>query len=337
MSRARRARQTPVADPMPEFLPPMKPALVTKAPLKGEWLSELKWDGYWMEATVSEGNVVLRSSSGADWTQRFGRQIAAACSALQVSSAKLHGEVVLLAADGTNDFAGLHALLRARRPLARQTARLTAVIFDLLYLDGHDVTRAPQVERRRLLQKVMATAQPPLAFSETFDTNPEALFGLACEKGLEGVVLKRSEAVYQAGRASSWLKIKCVQEEPVVIGGWLPAAGPLSRVGALLVGKYDAAGRLHYIGRVGSGIGDAAAAELAERLSRRRAAGSPFRSGTMSGPTRRAARFVRPELVADIRVRGWTSDGKLRHPSYKSLRADKRPSAVKLEQDNESA
>lgn len=327
--RANLTRRKPERDPMPEFVPRMEPKLVKEIPVKGDWRAEWKFDGYWMQAHVRDGAATLLSSSGANWTKRFGSQIAAGMASLPVSTAILDAEVILLTKEGAVDFDGLHAMMRSPWPARDQTARLTAVAFDLLYLDGEDLRRRPLVDRRRLLQELMTKARPPIEFSPTLDEDPAELLAAICGQGAEGIVLKQADSIRRPGPTDRWLKLKCVEEKAMVIGGWLPS-GPLNRIGALLVGQYDGS-RLRYLGRVGTGITDAAAAELAERLGRRAEKTSPFHAGTMSPKTRRAARFVRPELVADVAVRGWTADGKLRHSSYRSLRADKRPQSVKID------
>lgn len=169
-----------------------------------------------------------------------------------------------------------------------------------------------------------------LAYSETLPATGDELLALACRMGLEGVVSKRADSTYRSGAATAWIKSKCVARESFVIGGWLPASGPLDTVGSLLLGQMDH-GALRYVGRVGTGISGRAAAELAERLGQLRAGRSPFRAGEMSAGTRKAARYARPELVAEVEIRGWTGDGKVRHASFKALRADMAPVGVRRE------
>lgn len=335
MPRSRGQLVGAVKEPMEAFIAPMKPALVDKPPRAGDWSGEIKFDGYWSESLISSGVAVIRSSSGSDWTARFGKHLAAALRDLPAQTAIIQGEVVAEDERGIPDFGKLQTLLggagghgRGRGGARAPGGPLRLWAFDLLYLEGWDLRRVRLADRRQALAELLAGAPPNLAFSETLQSEPEDLLARACEMGLEGVVLKRQDGFYREGPSRSWLKMTCKIRESFVLGGWIPAAGPGDRIGSVLLGQYDDAGRLRYMGKVGAGIDAAAAAQLARRLGKLGTASSPFRAGTMSPATLAAVRFVRPAAVAEVQVRGWTSAGKVRHGSFKALRDDREPRSI---------
>jgi DNA ligase D-like protein (predicted ligase) len=231
----------------------------------------------------------------------------------------LDGEIV--AADGR--FGSLQARMHLTDP---QRARATGVdvechLFDLLVLDDLDVTRLPLSTRRGLLESVVRN-EGPLLHSPTLDGDPLALRDEACADGWEGLIAKRLDAPYAAGRSRDWLKLKCVKDQEFVIGGWTDPAGSRHVLGALLVGYHDTAGgggALRYAGKVGTGFDDAALQLLRSRLDPLAVGTSPF----SDAPRERGQHFVRPELVCQVGFGEWTSDGRLRHPRYQGLREDK--------------
>ena len=205
------------------------------------------------------------------------------------------------------------------------------MVFDLLHLDGHDLTGLPLRDRRRLLDELVEPG--PAGSGRRLHDDGQALLDAATAQGLEGVVAKRLDCpTSRASGRAAWLKVKVRQQQELVVGGWLPGEGNRGgRIGALLVGYHDRAGDggpLRFAGRVGTGFTDAELRRLegAPRPPRHRRL--PVRPAAAARELRRGPRWVRPELVAELAYGEWTSDGRLRHPSYLGLRDDKAPADV---------
>ena len=236
----------------PTFLKPQL-AQESKDPPEGpNWIHELKLDGYRMQARKDGKIVQMLTRTGLDWTDRV-RSVAAAVAALPVTSATLDGEVVVLAPDGTTNFADLQASFQegARNPL-------TYFSFDLLHLEGRNPRDLPLLDRKQLLGELLKSADPDhLQLSEHLSTSGVAMFHKACELHAEGIVSKRADKPYAPTRGADWLKCKCLHEQEFVIGGYtLPGKGNAGGpgLGALLVGYYDESGNFIYAGRTGSGF-----------------------------------------------------------------------------------
>ena len=311
----------------PTFLKPQL-ALETKSPPDTEgWLHELKLDGYRMQARKDNANVQMLTRSGLDWTARMG-EIAAEVGRLPCEACTLDGEVVVLAPDGTSNFADLQAAFQegARNPL-------TYFCFDLLHLDGHDPRNLPLIERKKLLAELLGTANPDtLQISEHLETSGVAMFHRACELHAEGIVSKRASAPYSGTRNADWLKSKCLHEQEFVIGGYtLPGKGKAGGpgLGALLLGYYDDKDALIYAGRTGTGFTEKFAATLRKRLHAIEMGKPAFK--TIASDARRGALWVQPTLVAQVRFATWTADEQVRQAAFLGLREDKPAKEVRRE------
>lgn len=298
---------------LPTDLEPQLATLVKEAPRGDGWLHEMKLDGYRILARVEKGRARLTSRNAKDWTDRF-PSVARAVEALGVPTAILDGEVAMVLPDGRTSF---NALQNAHDKAA--AGELTYFVFDLPYLDGWDLTAAPLEERKRVLEDLLAGAARPLRYSEHVIGSGEEFFRQACRFKLEGIVSKKRDAPYTPGRTRTWLKLKCQQEQELVIGGFTEPEGQRSGLGALLLGVYDD-GRLRYAGKVGTGFSVKLAEDLRRKLDRLKQPTNPFGAKV---PDMARARWVKPELVANVAFGEWTPDGRLRHPSFKSLREDK--------------
>lgn len=312
---------------MAEWYRPQLAVLVDGPPAGHSWLHEIKFDGYRAGCAVREGQATLTSRNGLDLTRRF-PTIADAASRLPVRAAHLDGELVALLPDGRSSF---HALQHGGKPATAGKATLAYMVFDLLHLDGEDVSRRPLVERKAMLEALLARQEAGAALryaSHIVGQGPEFL-AQARQLGLEGVVSKRGDAPARPGRSDDWRKTKCTRAQELVVGGYTQRAGSTSALGALLLGYYDGEA-LVYAGRVGTGWtareADAIHAQL-DRLPRKT---SPF-ARPLDAALARTAHWVTPQLVAQVAFTEWTPDGMVRHPVYKGLRPDREAADVSRE------
>jgi bifunctional non-homologous end joining protein LigD len=324
-----RARQNQSAQgtPLPEFIQPQLATLVNSVPSGDEWLHEIKFDGYRIFCRVENGAARFLTREAQDWTDRFSGLVKIA-EELSPHRLFLDGEIVALDANGVNDFQLLQNSLKQNR-----SANLVYYTFDLLHLDGRDLTSMPLLTRKKELKNILplhgrSTTGPAFRYSEHWIGRGEELFHKACTMGLEGIVSKRKNELYRSGRGKEWLKIKCVKSQEFVIGGFTDPAGSRANLGALLLGVYDN-GKFRYAGRVGTGFNNKTLSDLHARLNRIES-NSPSFVNPPRGATK-GVHWVKPHLVCEIAFTGWTSDGLLRHPSFKGLREDKPAGQVKRE------
>ena len=316
---------------MPTVIEPML-ATLGPLPTDGEWGYEFKWDGVRAIAYVDGDDLHLRARNKVDVTHTY-PEIDALRTALAGRRAVLDGEVVALGRTGVPSFAALQQRMRTPVPTAAavRTTPVRFYLFDLLYLDGTDLTQLPYVDRRELLQRLDVTGDPvdtPPYW--TGDAGP-ALLDAARELGLEGVMAKQLASPYQPGRRSSaWIKVPLTTTADVVVGGYKVGGRRRSTtIGSLLVGMFDANDRLAYVGQVSTGFSEQDLRHLQKRLNELRQPTSPF-DIPVPRQHARQAEWVRPELVAEVTVRSWTHDSRLRQPSWKGLRPDRDAVEVRL-------
>ena len=304
-------------------MPLMLATLTDRREFGDDWLLERKFDGERCVARKDRGEVRLESRTGKDLTGTY-PEVRAALADQRARSLLLDGEVVAYEAEQTS-FSRLQQRLGVREPSPELVAAFPVVycVFDLLEVDGDDLTGRPLLERRARLEKTIRPRQG-LQLSEAWRGDSERRFARACRSGWEGLIAKRADAPYEPGRSRDWLKLKCSWEQEFVIGGYTDPAGSRTDFGALLVGYYED-GRLRYAGKVGTGFTAGTLRDLGARLRELEAPESPF--GDVR-PIPRGTHWTRPELVAQIGFAEWTSDARLRQPRFLGLRDDKRPDEV---------
>jgi bifunctional non-homologous end joining protein LigD len=288
-----------------------------------DWLLERKFDGERCVARKAGDDVRLESRTGKDLTGTY-PEVRDALAMQHARELLLDGEVVAFQDDQTS-FSRLQQRLGTSAPSPAQTAAYPVVycVFDVLEIDGADLTHLPLDERRARLTKAIRTSAA-LQLSEAWRGDAQRRFDDACRSGWEGLIAKRADAPYASGRSKDWLKLKCVWEQEFVIGGYTDPTGSRTDFGALLVG-YHEDGRLRYAGKVGTGYNAERLRNLGAQLRSLETSASAFADAK---PIPRGTHWTRPELVAQIGFAEWTNDGRLRQPRFLGLRDDKRPSDV---------
>jgi bifunctional non-homologous end joining protein LigD len=322
-------------DPFPENLVPMLAKLSRLPADDSGWGVEVKWDGVRALAYCQPGRLELQTRNLNDVTSQY-PEVRRLARQLGSRDAVLDGELVAFDEDGKPSFERLQqrmhltsdAVVRRRM----ETHPVVYVIFDLLYFDGRDLRGEPYSRRREILKGLELKGDAWQTPGHSVGHAAE-LLAASKEQGLEGVMLKRLDSVYAAGkRTGAWLKVKNVSRQEMVIGGWTPGEGRRARqLGALLIGYFEHDGAepvLRYSGKVGTGFSDADLIALSARLAPLERKRSPFGAGPKPP---KGARFVEPSLIAEVEFREVTKEGILRHPAYKGLREDKEASEVELE------
>lgn len=314
----KRGRRKPGTEPLPELIEPQLATLVDRPPASDRWVYEIKYDGYRMLARFDGRGVRLFSRNGLEWTGRL-PALAQRLARLKLGPGWLDGEIVVMDEQGHTDF---HAL-QAR--LDRGASDVEFVVFDVPWWQGEDLRERPLSHRLALLDEVFE-ALPAGSLSRSKPLDPshvgQAVLDAACRLGLEGLIGKRLDAPYRAGRSPHWIKLKCRAEQEVVIGGYTEPRGSRGHLGALLVGVWGEDGQLDYAGRVGSGFDAAGLRAMLERLQPDVTRTCPFRRKPAL-PGAPAVHWVQPRHVAQVRFATWSRDGLLRQASFVGLREDK--------------
>jgi bifunctional non-homologous end joining protein LigD len=283
----------------------------------GEWQYERKLDGLRGLAVRNGDRVDLFSRNRLSFNARF-PEVTTALANLSSTSFTVDGELVAFDGDQTS-----FSLLQS----SPHPAHLTYCVFDLLQLDGRDVTTLALTDRQALLAAAFSDGHAPLLLVKPLEGPPAELLERACASGWEGLVAKRVAAPYQVGRSPNWQKLKCTANQELVIGGWTEPTRSRVGLGAILVGYYDDQQRLHYAGKVGTGFTNHMLLDLHRELLAREIQESPF----VDLAREKGAHWARPDLVGAVAFSEWTTDGRLRHPSFQGLRPDKPAAQVRRE------
>jgi bifunctional non-homologous end joining protein LigD len=324
--------------PMPSTIHPMLATSVDKPFDGADWLFEIKWDGYRAVTFIENGKVRLVSRNQNELTQRF-PELKDLAKSVKVKNAILDGEVVALDEEGRASFSlmqqrtGFHP--GGHRATQKADVPVLYYAFDLLYLDGYDWRKVALEERKKKLASILVTGDA-LRYSDHYEKQGKALFEMARQKGLEGILAKKRDSIYQERRSSDWLKIKIRHRLEAVIGGYTEPEGSRAHFGSIVLGLYDKQSRLIHVGQAGSGFDQNSLDEVWKLLKKRETKKNPFHGDIEA---LRKVYWVKPELVAEIEYAEWTdgagkgSGPKLRAPVFLGLRDDKDPKDCVLEQE----
>ncbi|WP_299785114.1 DNA ligase D [uncultured Marivita sp.] len=307
----------------PAFVKPQLATLVSDAPEGDDWLHETKFDGYRCLAALGKGGTRLYTRSGKDWTDRF-QALDGAFARLPCDAALIDGEVMAARIVGSA-FSSLQKALK-------QGNALVYFAFDLLQIDGQDLRKEPQIERRERLAQLLSgvPSSGPLRLSEHIVGNGDEVFASACKAGAEGIISKRIDVPYRGTRSKAWRKVKCTRRQEFVIIGYSPSDKAGRPFASLLLGTHDG-DALRYKGRVGTGFSDAAMADLSQAMTPRK---TPPCEG-VPDDIAKDAQWVCADLVAEVEFSEFTDDGYVRHGSFLGLRNDKKAAEVRLEKPME--
>jgi bifunctional non-homologous end joining protein LigD len=323
---------------MPTTIHPMLATSVDE-PFDGvEWLFEIKWDGYRAIAFIADGKLRLVSRNQNELTARF-PELKDLPKFVKAKNAILDGEVVALDNEGRASFSLMQQRTGFRPGGRRGEAKADVPVlyygFDLLYLDGYDLRKLRLEDRKKKLASLLITGSS-LRYSDHYEKHGKALFEMARAKGLEGILAKKRDSIYQERRTSEWLKIKITHRVECVIGGYTEPEGSRAHFGSIVLGLYDKQGRLIHVGQAGSGFDQESLDEVWKLLKKRGTKKNPFHGEVEA---LRKVYWVKPELVAEIEFAEWTggasagSGPKLRAPVFLGLRDDKDPKDCLLDQE----
>lgn len=305
--------------PFPTLIAPQLATLVNQVPKGALWLHEIKLDGYRILAFKNKSQVILKSRNNKEWTDQF-PSVVKAIRELPIDKIVLDGEIVLLDSKGRSDFQLL------QNSITNQSeAAFKYFIFDILYIHSYDLKPLPLLERKTILSKIITSDSEILYYNDHLINKGQALLEHSCNYELEGIISKRIDSVYLSKRSQNWLKIKCLNRQEFVIGGFTNPQGERDYFGSLFLGVYNPKGELEFAGNVGTGFSKQNLKTIYQQLLKIETQVNPFNS---KPPAYSQAHWIKPILVAEVEFSEWTAEGHLRHPSFQGLRMDKNASEV---------
>ncbi|ESQ94430.1 DNA ligase D [Asticcacaulis benevestitus] len=314
-------KAAPAKDAM-TFIAPELATLADAIPTGTNWLHEVKFDGYRTLAMIEGDDVRMMTRTGLDWTHKF-RHTAEGLKNLGVTSAILDGEIVAINEAGRSSFKGLQDAL-----LAGHSADLQYYVFDLLHLDGEDLRKLPLTERKARLEALLKgkDLSERIIYSDHFLEADKGFLNKICDLEMEGIICKRADSTYVSGRGKSWLKVKCHKRQEFVIGGFSEPAHAERGIGALLLGYYEEE-KFVFAGKCGTGFDRESSVAIRKKLDALEQ-DKPAYDDKVPANARRGTHWVKPEVVCEVEFTEWTTDGRLRHPSFQGLREDKPASEI---------
>ncbi len=299
----------------PAFKAPQLATLSDSTPSGKTWVHEIKFDGYRTIARINGDEVEMLTRTGLDWQDKY-KALANELSEFDLDNAILDGEIIAVDKNGRSNFLELQERLKAE-----DSDKLQYYIFDILYLNGKDLTKLPLLERKEILEKLLKKNKSNnIFYSEHFEFKGDEFLDKLCSLNYEGIISKRGDRPYHSGRNKDWLKSKCHKRQEFVIGGYTLPSNNSAGIGAMLLGYYEK-GKLIYCGKVGTGLTAKTSIEMRKKLEKLKQKSASFEKVSAIG--KKGAIYVKPELVCEIEFTEWTTEGALRHPSFQGLREDK--------------
>ncbi len=317
---AKKARSATDSSPgkPPKFHKPQLATLVDSVPSGNRWMHEIKFDGYRALIAAAGEKVVVWTRSGKDWTDKFA-PLVEAIAGLDLPSCLIDGEIVAYDKDGNPDFSSLQSVLKRGHGSQGKKDNLSFHAFDLLEVNGEDLTRLPNIERKERLEALLAEAEPPIHVADHVLGAGEKLYNSMCAAGQEGIISKAIDAPYRGSRSKSWVKVKCTRRQEFVIIGWKKSSAKGRPFASLLLAQHEG-DELVYKGNVGTGFSADTMDDLAAKFARLERKTPP---AEVDRPSARGVTWVTPKLVAEIAFSEFTADGNVRHGSFLGLRGDK--------------
>ncbi|MFD1105334.1 DNA ligase D [Sphingobium olei] len=321
---ARKPRRS--AGKLPAVSSPQLATLVDAVPAGNEWLHEIKFDGYRALIAAAGDKVRVSTRNGLDWTDKFG-PLVRAIAALDLPPALIDGEIVAFGADGNPSFSALQDVLKRGHGAQREDTPFQFFAFDLLALDGTDMRPLPQIERKERLEALLGRAEPPIRVADHIIGAGEKLYQSLCAAGQEGIIAKRVDAPYRAGRTKNWVKVKCTRRQEFVVIGRVGSTARGRPFRSLLLAQHEGK-TLVYKGKVGTGFDTDMMTQLDQAMQPLAAGKAPT---DVPRTEARGATWLKPVLVAEIAFAEFTAEGRVRHASFLGLRGDKKAADVKPE------
>jgi len=325
------AKRKRSASKLPKFRSPQLATLVDAVPAGNGWMHEIKFDGYRALIACAGDQVRVYTRSGKDWTDKF-EPLAAHLAALDLPPCLIDGEIVAYDARGNPDFSSLQAVLKRGHGAEKAGDGLAFHAFDLLDVDGENLARRTNIERKERLEALLAEARPPIHVADHVIGAGEKLYRAMCDAGQEGIISKRIDAPYRSGRTRNWVKVKCTLRQEFVIIGWKKSSARGRPFSSLLLAQHEG-DKLVYKGNVGTGFNADTLRELAAKFARIERKTAPAEVGRVES---RGVTWLAPKLVAEVAFSEFTADGNVRHGSFVALRGDKRAEDVVPETPQEA-